>query len=502
MSLKVYNSLTNKKEEFKPIEDKKVGMYVCGVTVYDKCHIGHARGAFVFDVIRKYLEFKGYKVKYVRNITDVDDKIINKAKDLVEQAEENNQSKSLNEAVKEVTAKYIKEYYQDMEALGIEEADIEPKATEHIDDMIRLIKGLEDKGYAYKKDGDVYFEVKKFKDYGKLSNQSIENLRSGVRKKVNEKKKGPLDFALWKKAKEGEPSWKSPYSKGRPGWHIECSVMSMKYLGQTFDIHGGGRDLIFPHHENEIAQAESYTEKPFANYWIHNELLTIEGEKMSKSLGNFVSISKALEGYSPEDLKLFFLSSHYASPIDYNTDRLKEAESSRQRFYILFDKIERMEKEEAEEKSKSTSSHSKEIQSKLKSYVIQIEKQRKAFIDAMDDDFNTPGALASLFELVNVGNKFIADESVSLNKKSALLNSVKFTIVELGRILGLFHKRKKKQEEEEMELLDKVMNMVINMRENARKKKDFELADTIRDKLDEIGITLEDEKDKTIWRKK
>ncbi len=502
MVLKIYNSLTNKKEEFKPIEEGKVGMYVCGVTVYDECHIGHARGAFIFDIVRKYLQYKGYKVKYIRNITDIDDKIINKARDLVKELKKQQKDKNLKTAVRELTKKYIDKYYEDMDVLGIEKADIEPKATEHIRDMIKMVEGLLDKGYAYEEEGDVYFEVKKFKDYGKLSNQNLEQLRSGVRKKVDEKKKGPLDFALWKKAKEDEPKWRSPFSDGRPGWHIECSVMSMKYLGKNFDIHGGGRDLIFPHHENEIAQAESYSGKPFANYWMHNELLTIKGQKMAKSLGNFISISKILEKYHSEDLKIFFLSSHYGSPVDFSYKKIEEAKSKRERFYILFNKIAQINKETQKKDSDINDSHSVEAADKLNDYLEKAEKIREGFISAMDDDFNTPGALASLFEIVNLANKFISDESVPLNKKSTILNSMKFTLLELGHILGLFKKVKKEEKKEDMELLNKVMDVIIQIRQKARKDENFELADSIRKQLADIDIVLEDQKNKAIWRKK
>ncbi len=498
MALRIYNSLTNKKEEFRPIEDREVKMYVCGVTVYDKCHIGHARGAFVFDVIRRYLQYRGYEVKYVRNITDIDDKIINKARELIKSSKD----KSLNEAVKEITDKYIKKYYEDMNALGIEKADIEPKATEHIQDMINMVEVLLDKGYAYKVNGDVYFSVKKFKKYGKLSNQSMEQLRTGVRKAPDEKKRDPLDFALWKESKEDEPKWKSPYSEGRPGWHLECSVMSMKYLGENFDIHGGGRDLIFPHHENEIAQAESYSGKPFANYWIHNELLTIKGQKMAKSLGNFISISKILEKYHPEVLKILFLSSHYGSPIDFSFDKMEEAKAKKERFYILFDKIEDIRQEAGKRQGQETVAHSLEVANRLKKYLKETEETREEFIEAMDNDFNTPEALSALYKLVNTANKFMTDEVIPLERKSAILNSVKFTLVELGRVLGLFQKKKISKKDKDGELLNKVMEVVISLRQKARQEKNFKLADDIRKKLGDIGIILEDQKKKTIWRKR
>jgi cysteinyl-tRNA synthetase len=502
MTLKIYNSLTNKKQEFKSLEEGRVGMYACGVTVYDQCHIGHARGAFVFDVIRKYFKYKGYEVKFVRNITDVDDKIINKARDLTKQAKKKGKEKDLKTAVKEITKEYIDKYYKDMDALGIERADVEPRATEHIDEMIKVIEDLRNKGYAYQQEGDVYFEIKKFKSYGKLSNQAIEQLRQGVRKKTDEKKKDPLDFALWKEAKEDEPKWKSPFSEGRPGWHIECSVMSTKYLGPTFDIHGGGRDLIFPHHENEIAQAESYSGKPFANFWIHNELLTIEGEKMAKSLGNFISISDILKKYHPEVLKLFFLSSHYGSPLDFSFKMMEEASAKRERFYILFNRIDEVRKEAQAIQPKPRTPQTVKVANKLKNYLKETEKQREAFIEAMDDDFNTPGGLSCLYEILNLANKFISDENIPLDKKSVILNSMELTLVELGHILGLFYRDEKKEEEEDMELLNKVVEAVIEIREKARKDKNFEMADLIRKKLADSGVVLEDKEGKTTWRKK
>ena len=315
MAVELYNTLTKRKEALAPLNGKVVRMYSCGVTVYDKCHIGHARSLYVFDVIRRYLKYRGYDLHFVRNITDVDDKIINKAKDLGVDS-------------KEVAEKNIEDYYQDLKRLGIDKADVEPKATDNIELMIEMIRGLIEKGSAYEVDGDVYFSVREFKGYGKLSGQSIDQMQEAVRIDKDEKKKDPLDFALWKKSKEGEPSWASPWGEGRPGWHIECSCMSLTHLNcETLDIHAGGRDLVFPHHENEIAQAESFTGKPFAKSWIHHGLLTINKQKMAKSLGNFITIEDAVEKYGANELKMFFLSSHYRSPIDFSKEAMEEEES-------------------------------------------------------------------------------------------------------------------------------------------------------------------------------
>ncbi len=499
MPIFIYNSLKNKKQELKPINPPKVSMYVCGVTVYDKCHIGHARGAFVFDVVRDYLSYKGYEVTYVKNITDVDDKIINKAAELVEEHKKKGVEKNLNEAVEEITSYYIDAYYKDMDALGIKKADVEPRATEHIDDMIKMIEGLIKKGYAYEIDGDVYFDVRKYKDYGQLSNQSVEELQEGVRKEVDKKKRSSLDFALWKKVKENEPYWQSPFSNGRPGWHLECSVMSIKYLGKNFDIHGGGRDLIFPHHENEIAQSVCYTGSPFANIWMHNGLLTIEGRKMAKSLGNFVTIEDIIMKYHPEVLKLFFLSSHYASPVDFSYKKMDGIKTSREKFYILFDKIDRFESEY----QKNINENSKEfLVGKLHEFSIALDKTRSDFEKAMDDDFNTPSALAALYEMVNIANKLIANSKIDTWHKIPLIKSIKFSLKELGDVLGLFKISANGKDEDDMESIGKVIEILINLRNKARKDKNFELADKIRDELDAAGIVIEDEKDKTIWRKK
>lgn len=511
-------------------------MYACGVTVYDDCHVGHARAAFIFDFIRKYLIFKNYNLTYVRNITDVDDKIINKAREEIELEGKSLSRDVLQKKMEEVALRYTQRFYADMQTLGIDKADIEPKATEHIGDIIEMIRVLIEKGYAYEADGDVYFEVKKFEDYGKLSNQGIEQMRSGVRKESERNKKDDLDFALWKKSEESEPAWKSPWSEGRPGWHIECSVMSMKYLGESFDIHAGGRDLIFPHHENEIAQSEAATGKPFAKYWIHNGLLTINGEKMAKSQGNFVTIKEILSRYDGEDLKMFFLGSHYSSPIDFTFEKLDAVHSARQRFNILFKKID--EALDTETIPTHKTAQDEEIVAKIKNFVDELYALKQKFEEAMDDDFNTPSALSIMFEIVSLANKFLEEDAVPLERKKPALKTVKFALIECGRVFGLFNFREGKADSAMLAdrlkqiigglencvscrgdlkaiigaavneigkssslSIEKLMEKIIELRDYARSKKDFALSDKIRASLKAEGIILEDTKGKTTWRK-
>ncbi len=399
MTIHIYNSLSRKKEEFKPVKKNNVRMYVCGPTVYDESHIGHARGAFIFDVIKSYFRYKGFKVKYVRNVTDLDDKIIDKARKAAKPGDD------LKKVVKEVAEKYLKKYDEDMETLGISEPDVAPKATEHIKEMIRIIKVLLKKDYAYEADGDIYFRVKNFKDYGKLSHQSIKMMETGARVQPGENKEDPLDFALWKKSKEDEPIWESGSIEGRPGWHIECSAMSMKHLGENFDIHGGGIDLIFPHHENEIAQSEACSGKKFANYWMHNGLLSINGQKMAKSLGNYLSIPNFLAKYKDADiLKIFFLSTHYRSPIDFTEESITAAKAAKERFSIFFNKA-----EEIASKVPSTSSKAVYL---AHGHRRILESLKEEFEKAMDDDFNTALALAALFNTVTKGNSVIDSDNL------------------------------------------------------------------------------------------
>jgi cysteinyl-tRNA synthetase len=468
MPIFIYNSLSRKKEELVPLKPQEIKMYVCGPTVYDQPHIGHARSAYIFDVIRRYLIYRGYKVKFVRNVTDVDDKIIDKA-------QKEFKGEDLNEAVKKVSAKYLDLYHEDMKSLGILDPDVEPKATEYVDKekplMQEFIGQLIKNDCAYVSEGDVYFDIKKAKDYGKLSNQAIDKMEAGSRIALGEKKKDPLDFALWKAAKEGEPSWDSPWGKGRPGWHIECSVMSSDILGDEFDIHGGGLDLIFPHHENEIAQSEGAGKK-FARYWIHHGLLTINGQKMSKSLGNFITVKDFLKKYRNADLlKMLFLSTHHSHPVDYTEDKIQEARQSLQRFEGLIDRI---------------------IHIKMTSNEIItpgfIEKNEKNFIDAMDNDFNTPQALGCLFELVSDTNRFI--ETQKDNKDyNAIINNAGSTIHRLAReIFGLSLLRS-------TEGFSALENNLINIYLDARKEKNYGLADAQRDELRRQGIVVENTKD-------
>ena len=468
MPIFIYNSLSRKKEELIPLKPKEIKMYVCGPTVYDEPHIGHARSAYIFDVIRRYLTFKGYQVKFVRNVTDVDDKIIDKAR-------KEFPGEDLNSAFKNVAEKYLASYHDALTSLGIginQDKISEPKASEYIPKMIKFIQGLINRGVAYAAGADVYFDIAKAKVYGKLSNQSLEKMESGVRVAPNENKHNPLDFALWKAAKENEPSWKSPWGLGRPGWHIECSVMSSDILGDEFDIHGGGIDLIFPHHENEIAQSEGAGKK-FARYWIHHGLLTINGQKMSKSLGNFITVKDFLDKYKNADLlKLLFLSTHYSHPVDYTDEKIQEAKQALERISILQDKLGKsLDKKPGGKTPK------------------ELEDVKEKFIKAMDDDFNTPQALAVIFDLVNIANKNIEDQDFICY--SGLI------LRELANIFGLSLGKSVVSEELQLDV-----NALIEQRNEARKKKDFKRSDEIRRELEDKGIILEDTKDGTTWRRK
>ncbi len=482
--MKIYNTLSGRKEEFILLNPGKVGMYVCGVTVYDYCHIGHARSAIVFDVIRKYIQYKGFNITFIKNFTDIDDKIINRAK---------------QEGISwdAVARKYTEEYYRDMDALGVEKADIEPKATEYIREMIDIVLGLIDKGYAYEIDGDVYFAVDRVPEYGKLSKREKEEMIAGARVEVNERKKNPMDFALWKKSKEGEPSWDSPWGAGRPGWHIECSAMSIKHLGESFDIHGGGADLIFPHHENEIAQSESFTKKPFARYWIHNGFITIDKEKMSKSLGNFFTIREILDKFDAEVIRLFLLSTHYRSPIEFSDEQLRETEISLDRYYStvlrINDFIEKGDTREgslnAEKKFEVAESHFKE-----------------RFEEAMDDDFNTALAVGNIFEFIKDVNKYL-DRKPFGQKARELLQKAKELLSEVGKVLNIFSRTPEEWYRALMttkkiglsiqEILER-----IKERQDARQGKDWDMADRIRKELYEKGIILEDKEGRTDWKVK
>ncbi|MFC1666847.1 cysteine--tRNA ligase [Candidatus Omnitrophota bacterium] len=488
MSIKIYNTLNRKKEEFKPLqgEGKGLGIYVCGPTVYDDPHIGHARSAYVFDVIRRYLEYRGHKVTFVRNVTDVDDKIINKAK-------EEFKDEDIKIAVERVSKKYLDIYHKCMDDLGIMPPDEEPKATEYIDKMKGFIGILIQRGVAYESDGDVYFEVRKAEDYGKLSNQSLEMLESGARISPGENKKDPLDFALWKSAKEGEVSWPSPWGPGRPGWHIECSVMSSEILGDEFDIHGGGIDLIFPHHENELAQSEG-AEKGFARYWIHNGLLTINKEKMAKSLGNFVTVDEVLGKYSPDVLKILFLGTHYSHPVDFSWDAMASEKESLGRIINFLERIEKREKRE-DDYSPGGAVFKK---NPLERFKEELKEAYMGFEKAMDDDFNTSNAVAGIFDIVRYGNTVLGWSKYNNKEHIKYFKKAREVILKLGKVLGLEFKQKEKQLPISREEIEKK----IDLRKDARKNKDFKMADKIRKDLDKIGIMLEDEKDRTSWRVK
>jgi len=486
MALRVYNTMTQKKEEFIPLQKGHIGMYACGVTVYDLCHIGHARSAVVFDVIYRYLRYKGYEVTYVRNFTDVDDKIINRA-----------QQEGVS--TEEIAARYIKEFYADMGALGMLPPTIEPKATEHIPEMIALVQRLMEKGHAYQVEGDVYYAVESFPAYGKLSKRSLDEMQAGARVEVDERKKNPLDFALWKAAKPGEPSWDSPWGKGRPGWHIECSAMSQKYLGDTLDIHGGGKDLIFPHHENEIAQAEGATGRPFVRFWLHNGFVNIAKEKMSKSLGNFLTIKEILKDYHPEVVRLFLLSRHYRSPVDYSTQGMEEARQNLERFYQTLAGIDEVlqKTEEVGKQKGGSSSEGKKALQKAKAFI-------KSFEEAMDDDFNTAAALAPLFELSHDLNRLIQNPSFHTPQ---ILKKGKEAFAVAGKVLGIFQddpqiflEQEQQRKAQKLTINQEEIEKLIKERNDARSKKNWKRADEIRDQLASQRIILEDTPQGTVWR--
>ena len=467
--MKVFNTLTKKKEEFVPLEEGKVRMYVCGPTVYNYIHIGNARPMIIFDTVRRYFEYKGYDVNYVSNFTDVDDKIIKKA--IEEQV-----------SAQEISQRYIAECKKDMAGMNVKSATKHPLATEEICGMVEMISELIDKGYAYEKNGTVYFSTRKFKDYGKLSHKNLDDLRSGGRSLLvsgEDEKEDPLDFVLWKPKKEGEPFWKSPWSDGRPGWHIECSVMSRKYLGEQIDIHAGGEDLIFPHHENEIAQSEAANGKEFARYWMHNAFLNIDNRKMSKSLGNFRTVREISEQYDLQVLRFFMLSAHYRSPLNFSAELMEASKNGLERILNATDNLKHLIASVAAEEM---SAEEKEAFSKTDAYVEEFEK-------AMDDDFNTADAIAAIFELVKYANTTATAES-----SKEYLRGLLDRIVKLGDVLGLILDKKE-------ELLDADIEKLIEERQAARKAKDFARADAIRDELLEKGIILKDTREGVQWKK-
>lgn len=467
--MKVFNTLTKKKEEFVPLEEGKVRMYVCGPTVYNYIHIGNARPMIVFDTVRRYFEYKGYDVNYVSNFTDVDDKIIKKA--IEEQV-----------SAQEISQRYIAECKKDMAGMNVKPATKHPLATEEICGMVEMISELIDKAYAYEKNGTVYFSTRKFKDYGKLSHKNLDDLRSGGRSLLvsgEDEKEDPLDFVLWKPKKEGEPFWKSPWSDGRPGWHIECSVMSRKYLGEQIDIHAGGEDLIFPHHENEIAQSEAANGKEFARYWMHNAFLNIDNRKMSKSLGNFRTVREISEQYDLQVLRFFMLSAHYRSPLNFSAELMEASKNGLERILNATDNLKHLIASVAAEEMNA---EEKEAFSKTDAYVEEFEK-------AMDDDFNTADAIAAIFELVKYANTTATAES-----SKEYLRGLLDRIVKLGDVLGLILDKKE-------ELLDADIEKLIEERQAARKAKDFARADAIRDELLEKGIILKDTREGVQWKK-
>lgn len=486
--VKIFNTMTGKKEDFSPIAKGRVGMYVCGVTVYDYCHIGHARSAVVFDVIRRYFKYRGFDVKYVRNFTDIDDKIIKRA---------NEEGISWDAVAK----KYIDEYYADMDRLGVARADVEPKATDHVKEMIEVIRDLIEKGYAYEvaegENKSVYFSVDKFPGYGKLSKKERKELFAGARVDVDERKKNPVDFALWKASKEGEPWWDSPWGKGRPGWHIECTAMVIKHLGESIDIHGGGVDLIFPHHENEIAQSEAYTGKPFAKYWMHNGFITIDREKMSKSLGNFFTIREILDKYDAEVIRMFILLSHYRSPIEFSQEQLHDAEASLDRYYTTISRIDDFLSVEAAPSKKVVNT------AEFEGF---LNKFKQGFESAMDDDFNTALAIGHIFEMIREINKFL-DAKPSGDEAKALLKKAKDSLNNVVHVLNLFSRTPAQWnidllKSKKIPLTESEIESKIEERRIARQNKDWARADSIRKELEDRGIILEDKRDVTGWKVK
>lgn len=464
--MKLYNTLTRTKEEFIPLEEGKVKMYVCGPTVYNYIHIGNARPFIMFDTLRRYLQYKGYDVTFIQNFTDVDDKIIKRGHEEGISPEE-------------VANKYIDEYFVDADGLGIKRADVHPRVTDNIQQIIDFVKDLEDKGYAYEVNGDVYFDTKKFEGYGKLSKQNQDELEAGARIEVNGQKRHPMDFVLWKSKKEGEPGWNSPWGEGRPGWHIECSVMSNRYLGETIDIHAGGQDLAFPHHENEIAQSEARSGKTFSNYWVHNGYININNEKMSKSKGNFFTVRDISKQYDLEIVRFFMLSAHYRNPVNFSDEMLNQAKAGLERLY------------NAKEKLEFTISNLSEssIKDEEKELINELESYKTKFINAMEDDLNTADAVSAIFEL----SKFI---NTNVNETSSL-EFANMCLDKFNELTGVLNIVNKKNDD----ILDKDIEELIQKRADAKKNKDFKLADDIRQELLDKGIVLEDTRQGTKWKR-
>lgn len=464
--MKIFNTMTRSKEEFKPLEEGKVKMYVCGPTVYNYIHVGNARPFIIFDTLRRYLEYRGYEVTYVQNFTDVDDKIIKRGHEE-------------NIPPEEVAKKYIEEYFVDADGLGIKRATVHPQVTNNIEEIIEFVKELEDKGYAYAVNGDVYFDTQKFNDYGKLSGIKQDELEAGSRIEVNDQKRHPMDFVLWKAKKEGEPGWMSPWGEGRPGWHIECSVMSRRYLGDTIDIHAGGQDLKFPHHENEIAQSEARSGKTFSNYWMHNEYININNEKMSKSKGNFFTVRDISKLYDLEIVRLFMLSTHYRNPINFSDEILNQSKAGLER---LYNAKERLEFIISKLSDNAENTEELKLEEELNSF-------RQRFIEAMDDDLNTADALSIVFELARFMNS-----NVNENSTKEFAKKVLDEFNELTSVLNIVNKKQD-------DMLDEEIEALIQKRTEAKKNRDFKLADEIRDELLEKGIILEDTRQGVKWRR-
>ncbi|CDQ21659.1 cysteine--tRNA ligase [Halobacillus karajensis] len=465
MAIKIYNTLTRKKEPFQPLEEGKVKMYVCGPTVYNYIHIGNARPAIVFDTVRKYFEYRGYEVHYVLNFTDVDDKLIKAANEM-------------GEDVPEIANRFIEAYKEDVGALGVKEAVDHPRVTENMREIIDFIQGLIDKGHAYEAGGDVYFRTRSFDEYGKLSHQSIDDLRSGARIEVGDKKEDPLDFTLWKNAKEGEITWDSPWGRGRPGWHIECSAMAKKYLGDTIDIHAGGQDLTFPHHENEIAQSEAHNGESFARYWMHNGYINIDNEKMSKSLGNFILAHDLVKKHDPQVIRFFMLSVQYRHPINFSDELLKGAKSSFDRIKNAYENIQHRKKSAIN------------LQEDQGEWLDKVAGFKEQFIKEMDDDFNTANAISVIFDLTKAANLYLQENQTH----EKVLTAFEELFEELTGVLGV-------QLNVQEELLDEEVDALIEERKQARKNRDFERADQIRDELKERNIILEDTSQGTRWKR-
>ncbi|MEJ6949604.1 cysteine--tRNA ligase [Natronospora cellulosivora (SeqCode)] len=483
--MKVYNTLTRKKEEFKPINDDRVMIYVCGLTVQNFSHLGHIRAAVNYDVVRRYLEYKGYDVEFIQNFTDINEKIVQRA------VEEGLSPEDLAE-------KYTKAYLEDIEKLNVKRASKYPKATENMDAIIELVEKLIEKGYAYEVNGNVYFDVEKFDSYGKLSGRTLEDMKAGARIEILEEKKNPMDFALWKKAPEGEKDWESPWGRGWPGWHIECSAMSMKYLGKKFDIHGGGADLIFPHHENEIAQSQACVgPDSFAKYWLHNGAVRLKGEKMSKSLGNFFTTRELLKKYDGSELRYFLLTKHYRSPIDFSFEEIESTNAALKRVLNTINNVNEIINRDL---NKQTSEVKKEY--KIEQFDSDLIASKTAFEEALDDDFNTAQAIGVLHELIKEINRLINKKDFNLTKSNSdLLMQANYLLNKFLTVLGIKPLEDGRDDFGDSETVNSLMNLLLDVREEARQKKDWDLADMIRNRLNELGVVVKDTPQGVIWEK-